>query len=88
MGQKLTLKPCKKDPDLFFSDDPKDEQRAKALCKSCVLQKACLTVAIIRDEPYGIWGGMNGKERSRFRRGFPKGLMDSTTAFNALSKNM
>lgn len=42
---------------LFFSDDDLDLARAKAICRKCGLQDACLSGAIERFEPYGVWGG-------------------------------
>jgi WhiB family redox-sensing transcriptional regulator len=42
---------------LFFSDDDLQLAQAKAICRSCGLQEACLLGAIEREEPYGVWGG-------------------------------
>lgn len=42
---------------LFFSDDDHDLARAKAICSPCGLRESCLSGAIERAEPYGIWGG-------------------------------
>ena len=42
---------------LFFSDDDHDLARAKAICGPCGLSESCLSGAIERMEPYGIWGG-------------------------------
>ncbi len=50
--------PCQvHDPDLWFADAPCDLERAKALCRGCPAQLACLTGAIGRREPTGVWGG-------------------------------
>ena len=43
---------------LFFSDDDHELARAKAICAPCGLRDTCLSGAIEREEPYGIWGGM------------------------------
>jgi WhiB family redox-sensing transcriptional regulator len=45
------------DPDLFFAESPADVERAKALCLDCPLRPACLTGALERREPWGVWGG-------------------------------
>ncbi len=50
------------DPDssyshLFFSDDPVQVARAKAICALCTVRDLCLTTAIQREEAYGVWGG-------------------------------
>lgn len=42
---------------LFFSDDDLEMARAKAICRTCGLQESCLSGAIERQEPYGVWGG-------------------------------
>jgi WhiB family redox-sensing transcriptional regulator len=42
---------------LFFSDDQFDIARAKAICAKCGLADACLSDALDRAEPYGVWGG-------------------------------
>jgi WhiB family redox-sensing transcriptional regulator len=50
--------PCQvHDPDLWFADAPADIERAKALCRDCPAQLACLAGAIERREPTGVWGG-------------------------------
>jgi hypothetical protein len=42
---------------LFFSDDIIDIARAKAICAKCQLSVACLSGALEREEPWGVWGG-------------------------------
>ena len=42
---------------LFFSDDEFDIARAKAICGKCGLAPSCLSDAIDRVEPFGVWGG-------------------------------
>ena len=42
---------------LFFSDIPLDTARAKAICGKCRLAEDCLSGAIGRAEPWGVWGG-------------------------------
>jgi WhiB family redox-sensing transcriptional regulator len=50
------------DPDssyshLFFSDDPINVARAKAICSTCTVRQLCLSTALQRQEAYGVWGG-------------------------------
>ena len=45
------------DPDLWFADNPVDLERAKALCADCPIRAACLSAALQREEPWGVWGG-------------------------------
>jgi WhiB family redox-sensing transcriptional regulator len=42
---------------LFFSDNVVDIARAKAMCGLCPLQADCLSGALERQEPWGVWGG-------------------------------
>jgi WhiB family redox-sensing transcriptional regulator len=42
---------------LFFSENPVDVARAKAICASCTVRELCLSRALARHEPYGVWGG-------------------------------
>lgn len=50
--------PCRLvDPDLFFAESPIEVERAKALCQDCPVRAACLTGALERQEPWGVWGG-------------------------------
>ena len=39
------------------------EQRAKEICESCSVRRACLSFALEIREPHGIWGGLNEAER-------------------------
>ena len=50
--------PCRSgDADLWFAESPAELERAKALCGSCPVRVACLTGALEREEPWGVWGG-------------------------------
>jgi WhiB family transcriptional regulator, redox-sensing transcriptional regulator len=49
--------PCQHDPDLFFAEAPEDIRLAKMLCAGCPARVACLTEALQRHEPWGVWGG-------------------------------
>jgi WhiB family redox-sensing transcriptional regulator len=49
--------PCRSAPELFFADQPQDVRVAKALCWRCPVRAACLTGALQRGEPCGVWGG-------------------------------
>jgi WhiB family transcriptional regulator, redox-sensing transcriptional regulator len=45
------------DPDLWFAESPVDLERAKALCADCPIRRECLSAALERQEPWGVWGG-------------------------------
>ena len=50
--------------ELFFSEQLDDIARAKAICGTCIVRKACLAGAVQRREPWGVWGGqlfLNGR---------------------------
>jgi WhiB family redox-sensing transcriptional regulator len=49
--------PCTEDPELFFAESPEDVEQAKAMCRGCRARLACLTGALERREPWGVWGG-------------------------------
>jgi len=49
--------PCRAEPELFFAEHPDDLLRAKMLCRDCPMRSACLTGALQRGEPCGVWGG-------------------------------
>lgn len=49
--------PCRDEPDLFFSESPSEVEHAKSLCGRCPIRSRCLTGALERREPWGVWGG-------------------------------
>ena len=52
------LLPCRVyDPDLWFAESPDDVEFAKTLCLGCPVQHLCLSGALERGEPWGVWGG-------------------------------
>lgn len=64
------------DPDvadkIFFppskKGQPVDNRRAKAICSTCPVQRACFMFAIAYKIPYGVWGGVTADERKRISR--------------------
>jgi WhiB family transcriptional regulator, redox-sensing transcriptional regulator len=60
---------------IFFSDEPVDIARAKAICSRCMVREQCLELAVRREEPWGVWGGeifVDGKVVAvKRRRGRP-----------------
>lgn len=50
--------PCRADdPDLWFAESPHELERAKELCVECPIRRMCLSAALDRAEPWGVWGG-------------------------------
>jgi WhiB family redox-sensing transcriptional regulator len=61
------------DPDLFFpvgTTGPALDQieSAKAVCRQCDAQVACLEFAIVTNQDSGVWGGTSEEERRVLRR--------------------
>jgi len=68
------LLPCHAaDPDLWFSENPADLERAKVLCAGCPIRRACLAAALERGEPWGVWGGEILDRGSVLARKRPRG---------------
>jgi len=50
--------PCRRqNAQLWFSDLPAELRLAKAYCQPCPVRRVCLTGAVERHEPHGVWGG-------------------------------
>lgn len=49
------------DPNIFFDEDKLPY--AKAICRPCPVAQACLRFALEIDVPYGVWGGLDERER-------------------------
>ena len=50
--------PCRiNDAELWFAESPADVEFAKSLCQACPARDACLSGALERREPWGVWGG-------------------------------
>lgn len=60
---------------LFFSEELQDIAAAKRMCAECPVMAECLEGALVRREPWGVWGGqlfLNGRIlTSKRRRGRP-----------------
>ena len=68
-----SLAACRQVPvgDLFFSEQIDDIARAKAICATCPVLEPCLRGAILRREPWGVWGGqlfLNGRILAQKRK--------------------
>ena len=66
--------PCQvSDADLWFADNPRDLERAKAMCADCPLKTQCLQAALDRAEPWGVWGGEIFERGAVIARKRPRG---------------
>lgn len=61
---------CRNEPtEVFFAEDPRSEERAKAVCRSCPSMVACLEYAVTAyPTERGVWGGTTSAERVQIRR--------------------
>lgn len=65
--------PCREqDAELWWSETPGDVAQAKAACIGCPIRSACLTGALDRHEPAGVWGGELLKRGVIVQRARPK----------------
>lgn len=63
---------CRGTPEAFFPEGSEARVRrltaeAKAICSGCPVTSECLTVALRRKEPIGVWGGLDAEERRVLR---------------------
>ncbi len=70
----VELLPCRiNDPELWFAESPGDVEFAKVLCQDCPVQQLCLTGALERREPWGVWGGQLFLQGAVIPRKRPRG---------------
>jgi WhiB family transcriptional regulator, redox-sensing transcriptional regulator len=56
------------DPEIFFDPTVRSERRAKSICAQCPVRVDCLAYALSVRTEFGVWGGLNGRERSSLLR--------------------
>jgi WhiB family redox-sensing transcriptional regulator len=61
------------DADLWFSEQPTELEFAKSLCADCPVRLECLTGALDRHEPWGVWGGEIFEKGNVVARKRPRG---------------
>lgn len=55
-------------PDIFFDGTTRSNREAKAVCADCPVKQACLNHAMAVPERFGIWGGLDERQRRRMRK--------------------
>lgn len=60
--------PCTDYVFLFDGEDARSVEEQKEVCRTCPLIDKCLKMALLGDEPFGVWGGMDPNERRVLRR--------------------
>ena len=53
---------------VFYPRTGENQLTAKRICGQCELKQECLDYAIRFRETHGIWGGLNERERSKYRK--------------------
>jgi hypothetical protein len=48
----------------FIEPSPEEAQQCRVLCASCEVRESCLFEALASGEVWGIWGGLDAKERA------------------------
>lgn len=81
----MTLSPqlqglCASDPDLFFPDGTAGHrlaqaEEAKALCRRCPVMEPCQEWALETREAYGVWGGLDERQRRSILRARARGTV-------------
>ncbi|MGP0025527.1 MAG: WhiB family transcriptional regulator [Streptosporangiaceae bacterium] len=56
------------DPEAFFPSGDDAAAEARAICAACPVRGQCLAYAITADERFGIWGGLDPRQRHTVRR--------------------
>ncbi len=58
------------DVEVFFPEDADDPEAAeviaKGICSRCKVKQVCLEYAISKDTRFGVFGGLNHKERTAY----------------------
>ena len=53
------------DLDMFMPERGASTDAAKAICAKCVVREECLEYSIVNKEQFGIWGGLDERERRK-----------------------
>lgn len=56
------------DPEMWFPDSGCSASPAKKICRVCPVQVECLADALLRDDRFGVLGGLSERERYRLKK--------------------
>ena len=56
------------DPEAFFPEKGGSTREAKKVCLTCEVRDDCLEAALLKDERFGIWGGLSERERRKLKK--------------------
>ena len=72
--ERTEIVPCREhDAEIWFAQTPDDVEFAKALCGTCPARDVCLSGALDRREPWGVWGGQLFVQGAIVARKRPRG---------------
>lgn len=75
------------DAELWFAETSRRlHARAASICDDCPVRRSCLAWALVFDEPFGIWGGLNPTERRPLRRRLAAGSSLAVVVDDALAR--
>ncbi|GAB3888704.1 WhiB family transcriptional regulator [Terrabacter terrigena] len=75
------------DAELWFADTSRRiHARAASICHACPVRRPCLAWALVFDEPFGIWGGLDASERRPLQRRLTRGVPLAVVVDDALSR--
>lgn len=57
----------------FYGTTAADDQRAKAICRTCPVIAECRAYALANRESWGVWGGMTTRSGARSCSGKTRG---------------
>lgn len=61
-------RPCRDDPERWFSSSSRDQRLAVQRCKACPLLTPCREYALSLPQLYGVWGGLTETGRRKARK--------------------
>lgn len=53
---------------IFFPEKGASAREAKVICSTCPVLEQCRDYALNGREKFGVWGGMNEKDRKNYKR--------------------
>ena len=67
------------DPEAFFPPNDDAARETRDICAACPVRGQCLAYAVIANERFGIWGGLDPQERHTLRKRLQRhGLLPSS----------
>jgi WhiB family redox-sensing transcriptional regulator len=72
-GVDYSIAPCRGvDPEIFFPDKNESGTEARKYCNRCDQTHQCIALAFKTGERRGIFGGLNFKQRMKYRDAYTK----------------